>query len=118
MDCQQADCDEKCSCQKNLPEGQLVIRVRIESRQPGGPEHLPNVGNATDSRVVQSPCEWQLVDRSCTVELCQQCHHGRKSRQRKQRNLFRYQAAHLWPLTTGGCFPLRALCTGGIVDST
>src|SRR5205807_4754468 len=62
MDCQQADCDEKCSCQKNLPEGQLVIRVRIESRQPGGPEHLPNVGNATDSRVVQSPCEWQLVD--------------------------------------------------------
>src|SRR4029077_20799646 len=112
----QGDCDEKCNCQKNLPESQLIVGVRIESCQADGPEHLPDVGHIADNSIVESPCEWQLMFTSRTLEVCQPSQYGRNSRQCEQRNFFRYEAADDRTLTSDHRFP-SPLSKSGSSDS-
>ena len=57
------DCDQHARRERNLPEGQVVVGMRIEHREIDWPENLPDVSDVSHERVLKAPRERQLADR-------------------------------------------------------
>src|SRR5262249_16925748 len=85
---EQSDRDEKCSGQRNLPPAERVVGMRIEYGEIDRPKNLPDIYDVADERVLESPQERQLTDRSRCVNLERQGNKRCGGGKREQRNFF------------------------------
>src|SRR5436190_236637 len=102
-DCCDSHREKQSNREKNFPNCQSIVWVRVENGEACRPQCFPNVNHVSHDRVFYAPEERQRWDRTSSAFLQDKCDDTRTRGNGEHGNLFKKEVSSYTPLITGFC---------------